>query len=349
MKTLRFPLFFTFGLFSCVWSARADRLELADGSVIVGRILSAEEAKFKVETAFAGTIEVAQAQVKSFTTDEPVHVALAAGSTVLGKVAAAPAGIAVVAADGEMRAPTDKISALWRPGADSPEIRAAKEAAKKAQRAWQYEASAAIAGRTGGSEKFGANLGFKATLASPQDKLVFAFQIERAEDNGLETANRLFGGVDYSAFYSKNNVWYVRTSLEKDDIKSLDLRSTTAFGVGRKLINNKKQDLEARLGVSYLFESYSNGTNFDSPGADIALLHSFLFSSAKLTNSISYTPAFEDFANFRLRHESALELPLANPQWKLRLGVANDYQSVPPAGTERLDTTYFTTLLLNWQ
>lgn len=327
----------------------ADRFELADGSIVNGKLLSAEGGKFKVETAFAGTIEIAQDKIKSFATDEAVHVGLSAGSAVLGKVEGTETGIKVVASDGQMSAATGNIAAVWRPGSDSPEMRAAKEALEKAKRRWAYEASVAINGRTGVSEKFGANLGFKATLASPQDKLVFNLQVERAQDNGIDTADRQFGGVDYSSFFSDKNVWYARTSIEKDNIKRLDLRSTTAFGLGRKLIKKEKQDLEFRLGLSYLYETYANNTRFDSPGADVSFLHTYQFSNSKMTNSLVFTPAFEDFANYRLRHESAVELPLGASLWKLKVGLANDYQSTPPPGTEKLDTTYFTSLILNWQ
>ncbi len=330
-------------------SAFADRVELTDGSVINGKLLSAEGGKFKIETAFAGTIEITQASIKSFTTDEAVNVALVSGSTVLGQVRASDSGIAVVAGDGSMSAATAKVAAVWRAGSDSPETRAAKEIAAKAQRKWAYEASVAIAGRTGASEKFGAAFGFKATLASAQDKLIFALAAERAQDNGVTTANRQFGGVDYSSFYSADNGWYARSSLEKDKMKALDLRSSSAFGLGRRLKKTAVQDLEFRFGVSYLYDSYSNNTSFASPGVDLAFLHSYVFTNAKLTNMLGYTPAFKDFGNYRLRHESALELPLGASLWKLKLGLANDYLSLPPAGTARLDTTYFTSLILNWQ
>ena len=327
----------------------ADRVELADGSIIFGKLVSAEAGKFKVETAFAGTIEIAQDKVKSFSTDEAVNVQLAAGSTVLGKVAVTATGIAVVASDGQMSAATSKVSAVWRPGSDSPETRAAKEVAAKAQRKWAYESSVAIAGRSGASEKFGAAFGFKATLASAQDKLIFALAAERAEDNGVTTADRQFGSVDYSSFYSPDNGWFVRSSLEKDKIKALDLRSSSAFGLSRRLRKTAQQDLEFRFGVNYLYDAYSNNTSFASPGLDLAFLHSYGFTNAKLTNTVSYTPAFKEFTNYRLHHESALELPIGASLWKLKLGVANDYLSKPPGATERLDTTYFTSLILNWQ
>lgn len=328
---------------------RADRIEMADGSVLNGKIVSADKGKFKVETSFAGTIEVAQDQIRTFSTSDAVNVGLSAGSAVLGRVESSGGGIRVVAADGQMSASTGNVAAVWRQGEDSPAVREAKAQAAKAERHWAYEASLALTGRTGVSEKFGSNLGFKATLESPQDKLIFTLQAERAKDNGVDTADRQFGGVDYSSFFSEKNVWYARTSVEKDKIKLLDLRSTTAFGIGRKLVKTERQDTELRLGISYLYETYSNNTKFDSPGADVTLLNSLQLARWKLTNMISYTPAFKDFANYRVHHESAFEVPITASLWKLRLGLANDYQSEPPDGTEKLDTTYFTSLILNWK
>lgn len=333
-------------------TALADRIELADGSVVNGKLLSAEGGKFKVETAFAGTIEIAQAQIKSFATDEAVNVGLAAGSTILGKVQASSAGIQVVAADGQMSAATGNVAAVWRPGADSPAVREAKATADKMKRRWAYEASAAITGRTGGSEKFAGSLGVKATLESPDDKLIFAGQINRAQENGTETANDWKAGVDYSAaFAGSKTVWYVRTDLSKDKIKAIDLRSNSAFGLGRKLIKKDNQDMEVRLGLGYVYETYTTGvTDFESAGLDVAFLHSLELGWAKMNNNVTWTPSFEDFANYRLVHTSSFDLPVKTGEfWKLRMGVTNDYQSQPVGGIEKLDTTYFTALILNWK
>ena len=327
----------------------ADRLELTDGSVVYGKIVSAEAGVIKVDTTFAATISIAQDKVKSFTTDEAVNVQLASGSTALGRVQAADAGIVVAASSGQLAATPAQVVAVWRAGSDSPEVRKLKEAAAKAARHWAYEAAVAITGRTGGSEKFAGALAFKATLESSQDKLIFGLAAEKAEDNGVETANRQLASVDYSAFFSDKSVWYARTSLEKDTIKALDLRSTSAFGFGRKLIKKDKQDLELRGGLSYVYESYASGKKFDSPGLDLSLIHSYQFKTGKLNNSLNYTPTFKDFGNYRLHHESTYEMPITASLWKLKTGIANDYTSIPQPGVDRLDTIYFTSLILNWK
>src|SRR5207253_2237443 len=108
----------------------------------------------KFETAFAGTIDIAQGAVKTFATDQAVNVGLASGSTILGKVVAGNAGIRIDSGSGQVTAATSGIAAVWAQGADSPEVRAHA-------RHWAYEAALGINGRTGGAEKFASALNFK--------------------------------------------------------------------------------------------------------------------------------------------------------------------------------------------
>jgi hypothetical protein len=330
-------------------TAIADRVELSDGSVIHGKIVSLEAEKLKMETSFAGVIEIAQATVRVIATDEPINVSLVSGSAVLGQVSPANGRLKVAAANGELAIVPADIASVWRQGGESPAARLARLNAEKSARKWAYEASVALTGRTGASEKFNSAFGFKATLESAYDRLIFSLAAEQAEDNGVETANRQFGGVDYSSFYSSDNGWYVRTSLEADEIKGIDLRSLSAFGFSRKLVKHARHDLEGRIGASYLYESYSNNTTFSSPGLDVTLLNTYTFANAKLSSALTYTPAFKDFANYRVLHESSFELPLTAALWKLKLGLKNEYQSKPPAAIDKLDTTYFTSLILNWK
>lgn len=332
-------------------AARADRIELTDGSVVNGKLLSADQGQFKVETKFAGVITIAQDQIKAFSTDEAVNVGLKAGTQVLGTVASTGGGIAVTAADGQMSASAANVVAVWRPGEDSPAIREAKAAAEKLKRRWAYEAGVAINGRTGGSEKFAGALGFKATLESSEDKLMFNAAINRAQENGNQTADDWKAGVDYSSFFTGSAVWYARTELSKDKIKNITLRSNSAFGVGRKLVKTDAQDLEVRFGVGYIYETYTGLTpDFSSAGLDLALINKQTIGWATMNNSLTYTPSFKDFSNYRAVHETTFDLPIKSGDfWKLRMGVNNDYQSQPAGNATKLDTTYFTALILNWK
>jgi len=86
-----------------------------------------------------------------------------------------------------------------------------------------------------------------------------------------------------------------------------------------------------------------------SAGLDFGLSHRIEFNDSVMVNRLTVVPSFDDFANYRAMHESFLEIPMANPNWKLRLGVANDYNSEPPRGVEKMDTSYFTRFVLNWR
>lgn len=329
----------------------ADQVELTDGSVVQGKLLGADKGQFRIETSFAGVITIAQDKIKSFSTDEAVNVGLKAGTQVLGTVATAESGIAVTAADGRMASSAANVVAVWRAGEESPALREAKAAADKLKRRWAYEAGVAINGRTGGSEKFAGSVGFKATLASPEDKLMFTGAINRAQENSNTTADDWKAGVDYSASFDGAAVWYVRTDLSKDKIKRIDLRSSSAFGIGRKLAKTVTRDTEVRLGLGYLYETYTGLTpDFSSAGLDVALINAMTLGWAQMNNRFTWTPSFEDFANYRLVHDTSFDLPIKGTDfWKLRMGVSNDYQSQPAAGIGKLDTTYYSALILNWK
>jgi hypothetical protein len=64
-------------------------------------------------------------------------------------------------------------------------------------------------------------------------------------------------------------------------------------------------------------------------------------------HSTTYYPSFEGFGDYRLLISNAAEVPLnGSKTWKLKFGIRNDYDSMPNPGVEKLDTTYFTNLVV---
>ena len=112
-----------------------------------------------------------------------------------------------------------------------------------------------------------------------------------------------------------------------------------------------KHLLTGRVGLSFLYEGYRNPAQDDTRnlGLDFGFNHEWEFATSKLVDRVTFTPSFKDFSNYRFTHESFYELPLADPMWKLRLGLSNDYNSKPGPGLKSMDTIYFTRLVLNWK
>ena len=67
---------------------KADVVVIHDGSRLTGRILNIEEGTIKLETTYAGTVNIDQKKVASFTTDEEVLFRVAGGKALVGKSAA---------------------------------------------------------------------------------------------------------------------------------------------------------------------------------------------------------------------------------------------------------------------
>ncbi|MDP3069455.1 MAG: DUF481 domain-containing protein [Opitutaceae bacterium] len=326
-------------------SASADVVETKNGAKIVGKVVKIADGTVSVDTAYAGTIGIKQSEVASISTDTPVAVRLDSGTRIDGKIAGSANGaLQITGGDGSISTTVGKVAASWAAGGKDPAVAAL-------ERGWAYEAAVDIAGKTGNKEQLGTGFSFRATLAGAQDTLQFYSAYDRQVSDGVKSADQFKAGVDYSNNFSGRKSWYVRDEAGFDRVKDIELYNVAAVGMGYDFIKEPKQTLTGRAGVSFRYAGYKNPRTEDvkSAGLDFGLAHRLQMENSVLVNRLSYVPTFEDFSNFILTHESFLELPLTSTQWKLRMGVANDYNSKPGRGVERLDTTYFTRLVLSWK
>lgn len=323
----------------------ADTVRTKDGSTLNGKILKVDGGVIEIETAYAGVLKVSQASVASFSTDAPVTVRFKDGNTVIGTVAGGDGQVRVDGGSVSATASVENVTDAWLPGTDSPEVRQMKANARK----WRFEASVDVMGKSGNSDNLASSLGFRATRAGPEDKLQFYANYARSEQDGNTTADQARAGIDFQSMFSGKYSWYVREEISTDKIQGLDFGSNTAAGIGFDVLKNDHQVLTFRGGLGYRYESYENGTDVSAAALDLAFIHDYTGSNWKLGNRVTIMPTIEDFGVFRLLHDSFYETPIAASRWKLRLGLANDYNSEPLPGKKELDTTYYTKFVLGWE
>jgi putative salt-induced outer membrane protein YdiY len=319
----------------------ADTVDVKNGARIIGKITKIDAGTVVVSTDYAGTITIKQSDVASISTDAPIAVRLSSGTRVDGKVSGGAGALQIAGTEGSISTTMDKVAASWAAGGVDPAV----------ARDWAFEAAVDIAGKTGNKEQLATGFSFRATLAGSQDTLQFYSGYDRQVADGVKSADQFKAGVDYANNFSGRKSWYVRNEGGFDRVKDIELYNIAAAGLGYDFIKEPRQLLTGRAGLSFRYAGYKNPLTEDvkSAGLDFGLAHRLQLDNAVLTNRLSYVPTFEDFSNFVLTHESSFEVPLLSTQWKLRLGVANDYNSQPGRGVERLDTTYFTRLVLNWR
>ena len=135
-----------------------------------------------------------------------------------------------------------------------------------------------------------------------------------------------------------------------DAIPSVNLRSTSAAGLSYRWINKEDHTLVARLGPGYRYTDYeSNKADESSMTLDLGLAHYYRVNDfLSIKTDITYVPGLGGSGNDRLVQDSALVFPLAgNRQWKIRMGIRNEFES-EPAVSENLDTTYYTRIIYSW-
>jgi putative salt-induced outer membrane protein YdiY len=332
-------------LFGGALQLSADVVETKNGARIVGKIVRIDDGAIAIETDYAGMLAVKQSQVASFSTDGAIAVRLATGTRIDGKVTSSSGdALQISGADGTITTSVSKVAAGWTAGGKDPALAAL-------DRNWAYEAAVDIAGKSGNREQLGTAAALRATLKTPQDTLQFYTAYDRQIVDGTKSADQFKAGVDYQNNFSGKTSWYVRDEGGFDRVKDVELYNVAAAGFGYDVIRKPKHVLTTRAGLSFRYEGYKNPltTDVKSAGLDFGLVHEYTMERSKLVNRISFVPAFDDFSNFRLTHESFYEMPLTAPSWKLRLGVNNDYNSKPGRGVEKLDTGYFTRLVLSWK
>jgi len=329
-----------------IGSARlsADVVETKNGTRIVGKVTKIDGGAVYVTTDFAGDLQIKQSEVSAISTDGPLAVRLADGTRIQGPISTQNGTLQVVGADGTISTSIPKVAAVWPPSGIDPEIAAL-------QRHWSYEASVDVEGTSGNKDQLGTAAGFRAKLVTPQDTLQFYTAYNRQVASGEVSADQFKAGVDYAANITPNSSWFVRDEAGFDRVMDIRFYDTAAVGVGYSILNSKEDVLTGRVGLAYRYDGYISpaAPTVNSAAADFEVSNDLKLSDSELITQITAVPTFSNFSNYVITQETSYQIPLANPAWKLRMGVSNEYNSVPAAGFKRLDTVYFTRLILDWQ
>ena len=327
--------------------SRADVIETKGGARLIGKITNVDGTTVTLVTDYAGTLAIKQVEVVGLQTDAPLFVRLKGGTVMKGTVVSVPAEagkIQIKGGDGIITTSVEKVAATWAPGSVDPAVAAL-------DRKWAYEATVDVTGKSGNSEQLGTAFSFRAEQTGPHDKLKVYSAYNRQSTDNLVSADQFKAGIDYSNNYSGRHSWYVRDEGGYDHVKDIHFYNLSAVGLGYDFIKEPLHLLTGRTGLAFRYENYKNPATDDIQDAafDFGLHHEYTFSKSKLINDLSYTPSINDFSNFHFEHESYFEVPLASPNWKLRMGISHDYNSKPGTGVDRLDTVYFTRLVLRWE
>ncbi len=348
--------------------ARADLLYLDDGSRISGRLGASTLDGYVIATGFAGELTVPAAKVVGIATDAPVMVSAGGEDRVRGRLEYDPDSAEqrlTGTAFGDVTLAPGRLTALWPPGQSAPAVRHAEQAHRaelariKADNAetvariedrlrgfekpWSARVSLGLNGASGNTDRVQIKGRAEANRKTENERLKLYAAGEMQEQQKVLTEKEIRMGAHLERDFSRRWFWFARQDLEKDAFENLELRSDTVAGLGYFVIREDDHEWKLRGGLGYQFESFENG--IDNRQGIVSLGYDYSVDVSdwmRFTHSVTYFPSFEDPAkNYRLESDIGVEIPLGHSdQWALRLGLRNDYDSLPPPGTQSLDTTY---------
>lgn len=339
----------------------ADTVFLQDGSQLRATVQTLSADKLKLQTGFAGVLEIDRKLVKGIDTDEPVKLALVGGRVV-------DARLVYAAADDQQRYRADQESAsVSRP--DAPlggiaeiapqQIVADRDAAEAARHKlpeasiappadgeyWSGALSLGINGNSGNTDNRSVRLSGSALRDTGPTRLSFSGAVDREREDGDQTSDEYRASSRYENDFTDRAFWFAQQKLKKDRFQNLKIRSRTTVGPGYFLARQDDLIFKVRSGIGYQYEDYtddqgSNGTTVFEAGWDYAQLFGDWL---KLTHEFSIYPEITNAPsdNFTLESVLGAQIPLASSRdWSIRLSLENDYNNQPQPGVEKTDTSY---------
>lgn len=310
-------------------AATADWVELDNGDRLTGKVLSLDARHLKIETAYAGTLNLPRERIRRLETESPVRLVLADGTLLSGRLRADEVG-AVRLEMGQLA--TTQPLAVRELAAVNPPLNPDRT---------QLTARVSAGGsfNSGNSDARTVNLAAEAVARNPVNRVTLDAAVNHAEQGGKRTTSNARVGLKYDHFLSTRTYLYANTRLEHDAVADLDLRTALGVGAGRQLVDTPRRQLAVEGGLSYVNEDFGTAPDQRFPGARLALRYEegFWQDRVRLFHDSDVLMSLEDVADTLIRTRTGVRVPIAE-RLSLAASVHVDYDNVPAPGKDKTDT-----------
>ncbi len=302
----------------------ADRIELENGDVLTGTVVSIENGILTLSTDYSEPVKIKSSKIKKIFTDKAVNVHLSGGEVLKGRLGTGEDGKMVVeSSDGR------ETSAI-----DRSRIEAINPAEKKK---WAGSITLSANHQSGNTDRTGASAASNAERKTDKDRFSLRFRYNYAEEDGEISARNSYGALKYDYFFTRKIYGLLSVELLSDKFKDLNLRTIVGPGIGYQLWDKPEKSLGLEAGVSYFSEDrIENEDDQWVTGRLAGNLKWKIFGPLTFTDYLLIYPSFEEFGEYQLRNEASLVSPLVYG-WSLKLTNILEHDSEAPDDVEKDD------------
>lgn len=322
-------------------AAFPDEVRLVDASIVFGRVTSVSGGNLKIATDFAGELTIPVAKIAGVIVDEPREIRIGATHHVQGTLDLDDGVQVLIVGESVQPLALHHLTVLQDLGVPIVDPPVAN---------WVGRAEVGLTGKSGNTDRMDARALVSATRTGPHGRLTLSTRGAYAEVEDDRSQNEVLAMELYERDLTARLFAFEKLELEYDEFEDLDLRATLSAGLGYFLVRSPRQELKVRGGLAYQHEEFSDSSTEDSflleSGYDYRLDIAKWF---RYTSRLSFFAEPDDTYAWRFDAENAGEVPLSRATgWKLRFGVRHEYDNDPQPDIERLDTSYYLTLVYDW-
>jgi putative salt-induced outer membrane protein YdiY len=241
--------------------AQADELRMKNGSVLVGRVVSASEDTVVFDTPFAGEITLKQENIETMVTTEPVTLLMDDGYVYREKLITEQDGELTVLDSDEQSVDLDLAAVDFI----NPEPWRLGEGYK-----WFGQVNAALESERGNSDSDEVDVDLESIWRSLEDRFTIRGLYELDRNNGDKTKDTWWVRGKYDRFSKEDpdNYFGYQLYFESDKFADLDLRTMTGPYIGRQFFENHILNMHAEVGIVYVDEQFDVAEDNDFWGSN---------------------------------------------------------------------------------
>lgn len=320
---------FVLWFLSCAVAAHADLLVMDNGDRITGRLDSITGGKAIFDTPYAGRIWVEIANIRTLETEEAYAVRM--GDRMIE---------GTFAGEGDLQ---QLIGADQAAIVNWTGVRSATQSRNAFTRftaGWGSHLDLALSLADGNSSTEAFNVLLEVDYQDELNAHLVTALLAREEGEGLLTRDQLDIDYGYKRFLTER--WYGAGNAEyfQDTLKEIDSRITLGIGVGVQFIDNSIQNLSSDIGISAVREDIGGDSDVEPAlrlGVDYQRF--VLAKTIELFHRQSILQLLGDEKNQVFSSSTGIRYAY-NERIDTNFRIDLAYESDPPPGNERTDTTY---------
>ncbi|WOJ92285.1 DUF481 domain-containing protein [Congregibacter variabilis] len=319
-------------------ASAVDRIELRDGSIVMGTFKDADGGKVKIETAYAGTLEIDQSAIVAMTVESDLVLQMEDGN-----VLEIP-GLEVADEQLTLEQQASKSYAIADLTRINPEP-------------WELGngynfgglASFGYDSQRGNTETDELNYRFETRWESLVDRYRVEAFGEVNEANNTKNAENWTARARYDRIQTGNWYWGGGASAEQDLFADLDLRTSIGPYIGRKFFTDPVFALEAETGLAYITEDFVSAEDREYLGStwDVHMQSNYLGGDSRLYIDHKGIWNLDEASNIVLNTTFGLAFPLLYGV-EASAELVLDLNTGAVEGTEELDQTYRVRIGYTW-